>query len=104
MLKYLLKCLFQYTSTSIFYCLTTQEQVMCCDQHAFCKVRNLDMFPWDTSNFLAPMLQEKQVFLAMMMVIYAQMPIMHVGFSIFLKLVFEFMDPMGLNQTAIVLI
>ena len=77
---------------------------MCCDQHAFCKVWNLDLFPWDTNNFLDPMLLEKQVFLAMMMVICSQTPIMHVGFSIFLKLDFEFMDPMGLHQTAIVLI
>lgn len=69
---------------------------MCCDQHAFSKVWNLVMFSWDTSNFLDPMLLEKQVFLAMMMVICAQMPIMHVGFFVFLKLDFEFVDPWDL--------
>lgn len=62
------------------------------------------MFPWDTNNFLDPMLLENQVFIAMMMAICSQVPIMHVGFSVFLKLDFEFVDPVGLNQTAIVLI
>ena len=52
------------------------------------------MFPWDTSNILGPMRLEKQVFDA-----HNSCWILH-----FLKLDFEFVDPMGFNQTAIMLI
>ena len=67
---------------------------MCCDQHAFSKVWNLVVFPWDTSSFLDPML---------LIVICVQMPIMHVGFSFFCppKIGLRICGPLGVNQTAI---